>query len=100
MKRKVLVIEDQRPVREAIGEMLEGEGYEVRMIRDGFAAAEAVNGGDAVSLYTKLEQAVLPLYHRDRAGWIRVMKSAIGKNGSFFNSHRMMRHYATGSYIR
>ena len=42
MKRKALVIEDQRPVREAMGEMLEGAGYEVRLIRDGFTAAEAV----------------------------------------------------------
>ena len=42
MKQKVLVIEDQKPVREAIGEVLEVEGYDVRAIRDGFAAAEAV----------------------------------------------------------
>lgn len=63
-------------------------------------AAESANDRDAASLYTKLEQAVLPLYHRDHAGWIRVMKGAISKNGSFFNSHRMMRHYAAGSYIR
>ena len=42
MKPKVLVIEDQRPVREAMGETLEGAGYEVRLIRDGFAAAEVV----------------------------------------------------------
>lgn len=51
MKRKVLVIEDQRPVREAMGETLEGEGYEVRMIRDGFAAAEAVQS-EAFDLIT------------------------------------------------
>lgn len=51
MRRKVLVIEDQRPVREAIGEMLEGEGYEVRMIRDGFAASEAVQS-EAFDLIT------------------------------------------------
>jgi starch phosphorylase len=29
-----------------------------------------------------------------------VMKGAIGKNASFFNSHRMMRRYATEAYIR
>lgn len=61
---------------------------------------ESSNGRDAASLYTNLEKVVLPLYHRDRAGWIRVMKGAISTNGSFFNSHRMMRHYGTGSYIR
>lgn len=55
---------------------------------------------DAGSLYDKLEQAVLPLYYTDRTGWIRVMKGAIAKNAAFFNSHRMMRRYATEAYIR
>lgn len=63
-------------------------------------AAEAANGADADALYRKLEQAVLPLYYRDRPGWIAVMKHAIGKNASFFNSHRMMRHYTTQVYMR
>ena len=63
-------------------------------------SAEASNGADAESLYQRLEHTVLPLYYRDRAGWIAVMKGAIGKNASFFNSHRMMRRYATEAYIR
>jgi starch phosphorylase len=43
----------------------------------------------------------LPLYYNsDRSGWIRVMKGAIGKNASYFNSHRMMRRYATEAYAR
>jgi starch phosphorylase len=54
---------------------------------------------DANSLYEKLEHKVLPLYHADRTGWIRVMKGAIAKNAAFFNSHRMMRRYATEAYI-
>ena len=55
---------------------------------------------DAGSLYDKLEHSVLPLYYTDRDGWIRVMKGAIAKNAAFFNSHRMMRRYATEAYIR
>ena len=55
---------------------------------------------DAGALYEKLEHTVLPLYHQDRSGWIAVMKGAIAKNASFFNSHRMMRRYATEAYIR
>jgi len=55
---------------------------------------------DAGSLYDKLEHRVLPLYHNDRADWIRIMKGAITKNAAFFNSHRMMRRYATEAYIR
>lgn len=57
--------------------------------------------GNAHALYDKLEQVVLPLYygHSD-GGWIRVMKGAISKNASYFNSHRMMRRYATEAYAR
>ena len=61
---------------------------------------EEVGDGDAKSLYDKLEQVVLPLYYDNRPGWIAVMKGAICKNASFFNSHRMMRRYATEAYIR
>lgn len=60
---------------------------------------EFANGGDAEALYNKLEKIILPLYFDDRSGWIAVMKGAISKNASFFNSHRMMRRYATEAYI-
>src|SRR5512143_636962 len=59
--------------------------------------------GHAESLYDKLEHGVLPLYdgdHGDRSGWLRVMKGAISKNASYFNSQRMMRRYATEAYLR
>ncbi len=56
---------------------------------------------DGRELYDKLEQVVLPLYYsNDRSHWIKVMKGAISKNASYFNSHRMMRRYATEAYIR
>jgi len=58
------------------------------------------SGDDARSLYDKLERIVLPLYYQDRKGWIAVMKGAISKNASFFNSHRMMRRYASDAYVR
>jgi starch phosphorylase len=67
---------------------------------------EGVTGwaiGDAATLYDKLERIVLPLYDAVDGGagaWIGVMKGAIGKNASYFNSHRMMRRYATESYLR
>ena len=62
--------------------------------------AQAANGWDAAALYDKLEQVVLPLYYDNRAGWVAVMKGAISKNASYFNSHRMMRRYATEAYLR
>ncbi|MFZ5659457.1 MAG: alpha-glucan family phosphorylase [Pseudomonadota bacterium] len=63
-------------------------------------ASDAANGSDALHLYDKLQQTVLPLYRDDRPAWIAVMKGAICKSASFFNSHRMMRRYVTEAYIR
>jgi glycogen phosphorylase len=54
----------------------------------------------AEALYRKLETIVLPLYARDRARWIWMMKQSISKIGAFFNSQRMMRRYATEAYLR
>jgi starch phosphorylase len=64
------------------------------------ARTSDANGSDAASLYDVLENTVLPLYYNDRSGWIRVMKGAITKNASYFNSYRMMRRYAAEAYIR
>ncbi|MBW8370723.1 MAG: alpha-glucan family phosphorylase [Thiobacillus sp.] len=58
------------------------------------------NGHDSMALYDKLERVVLPLWYDDPAGWIAVMKGAISKNAAYFNSHRMMRRYATEAYLR
>ncbi len=63
-------------------------------------AADSPNGGDADALYEKLDHVILPLYYNDNPGWVAVMKGAICKNASFFNSHRMMRRYATEAYLR
>jgi glycogen phosphorylase len=74
------------------------EGVTGWAIGDG---ASASDGNDAAALYQKLEQVVLPLYYDTaRGAWIAVMKGAICKNASFFNSHRMMRRYATEAYAR
>ena len=62
--------------------------------------ADLPNHSDHEDLYKKLEEIVLPLYTQNRVGWIAVMKGAIAKNASYFNSHRMMRRYVTEAYIR
>jgi starch phosphorylase len=54
----------------------------------------------AADLYRKLESTVLPLYFSDRSRWIWMMKQALGKIGSVFNSQRMMRRYTTEAYVR
>jgi starch phosphorylase len=56
--------------------------------------------GDAEDFYRKFATIVLPLYYQDRPRWIWMMKQSISKIGSFFNSQRMMRRYATEAYIR
>ncbi|MEQ1801874.1 MAG: alpha-glucan family phosphorylase [Gammaproteobacteria bacterium] len=62
--------------------------------------ADAASDGHAEALYDKLAGTVLPLYYGNRPGWIAVMKGAISRNASFFNSHRMMRRYVAEAYIR
>ena len=62
--------------------------------------APDANMGDAAALYDKLENVVLPLYRDDPSGWMQVMKGAIARNAAYFNSHRMMRRYATEAYLR
>lgn len=81
------------------GWWLEGciEGITGWAIGDSLVAA---NGSDAASLYEKLEKVVLPLYHDNRTGWVSVMKGAIGRNASVFNTHRMIRRYVAEAYIR
>jgi starch phosphorylase len=61
--------------------------------------AVAANGDDAGQLYSKLEDTILPLFYQDRPGWTAVMKGAISKNASYFNSQRMMRRYVSDAYI-
>ena len=62
-------------------------------------AGDDSSSNDAQSLYDKLEQVVLPMYNGNRDAWIAVMKGAISKNASYFNTHRMMRRYATEAYL-
>lgn len=61
--------------------------------------SERDDAEDLEDLYRKLESVVLPAYYGDRAAWIQVMKSAIGKNAYYFNTHRMMRRYVTEAYL-
>ncbi|MFW9969716.1 MAG: alpha-glucan family phosphorylase [Candidatus Odinarchaeota archaeon] len=52
---------------------------------------------DAVDLYVKLENEIIPLYYQDTAEWQQRMKYAI-KLGSYFNTNRMMEEYALKAY--
>jgi starch phosphorylase len=61
--------------------------------------AETASAQDQESLYRKLEDVVLPLYYENRPAWIAIMKGAVSKSASYFNSHRMMRRYVSEAYL-
>jgi starch phosphorylase len=78
------------------------EGVTGWAIGDGAAASgtsSAAHRRDADDLYGKLDEVVLPLWYDDRPRWIWMMKQSISKLGSYFNSTRMIRRYATEAYL-
>jgi len=50
-------------------------------------------------LYNKLEYLIIPRFYEERDAWINMMKNSIGKVAYYFNTHRMMRRYATDAYL-
>jgi starch phosphorylase len=62
------------------------------------ALTEQEDAPDALDFYEKLEYKVIPLYYQNQAGWIKMMKNAMGKNGSQFNTHRVVKEYARSAY--
>jgi starch phosphorylase len=50
-------------------------------------------------LYGKLQYLIIPEFYDDRDEWIDMMKYSIGKVAYYFNTHRMMRRYATDAYL-
>lgn len=53
---------------------------------------------EAVSLYEKLENVVLPLFYKKPDAYATIMRSTIAVNGSFFNVTRMVAQYARNAY--
>lgn len=53
---------------------------------------------DAESFYEKLEKEVIPTYYKKRDRWVQMMKYSIALNGSYFNTHRMLREYVERAY--
>ena len=54
---------------------------------------------ELADLYNKLEYLIIPKFYKERDTWISMMRNSIGKIAYYFNSHRMMRRYATDAYI-
>ncbi len=78
---------------------LEGvTGWAIGRDTNGDPAAED-RAADAASLYHKLEHVVVPMFYKSRERWIDVMRHAIGLNGSYFNTQRMMQQYVAKAYF-
>ena len=54
---------------------------------------------ELADLYNKLEYLIIPKFYQQRDAWIDLMKNSIGKIAYYFNTHRMMRKYATDAYL-
>ncbi|MCE5338743.1 MAG: alpha-glucan family phosphorylase [Methanomicrobiaceae archaeon] len=50
-------------------------------------------------LYSKLEYLIIPTYYLWKDEWVTIMRSSIAKIAYYFNTHRMMRRYATEAYL-
>ncbi len=68
--------------------------------RSAAGSAPTDNAAEAESLYSQLEDVILPMYYNDRAKFLAVMQHAIAINGSFFNTQRMVQQYITDAYLR
>lgn len=80
------------------------DGWWIEACEDGVTGwsiehREGSREDQARALYEKLEQSVLPLYAEDRSRWIWMMKHAISRIAPVFNSHHMMRRYASEAYL-
>ncbi len=53
---------------------------------------------EAESLYNKLEKGIAPLFSKPTA-WARMQQHCIAINGTFFNTHRMLRQYFSNAYF-
>ncbi|MFA6673389.1 MAG: alpha-glucan family phosphorylase, partial [Methanoculleus sp.] len=50
-------------------------------------------------LYSKLEYLIIPTYYLRKDEWATIMRSSIAKIAYYFNTHRMMRRYASEAYL-
>lgn len=61
---------------------------------------EKENKIDSEELYNKLEQKIVPMYYKNKKGYTKIMRNALAINGSYFNTHRMVKQYLVRAYAR
>ena len=63
------------------------------------AELEESEQAEATSMYSKLEQKILPMFYGRRSAYTEAMRNAIAINGSFFNAQRMISQYVSNAYF-
>jgi starch phosphorylase len=56
------------------------------------------DAAEAVTLYRKLETAVIPLFLAAPENWAQLMRTTLAFNGSYFNTNRMVKQYTRNAY--
>ena len=74
-------------------------GWAIGPLPDQISDEQERRKREIADLYNKLEYLIIPKFYQQRDDWINVMKNSIGKVAYYFNSHRMMRRYATDAYL-
>jgi starch phosphorylase len=74
-------------------------GWGIGLAPDQAVSEEEKRNRELADLYGKLEYLIVPKFYEGRDNWISLMRNSIGKVAYYFNSHRMMRRYATDAYL-
>jgi starch phosphorylase len=74
------------------------EGVTGWAIGDGWQCETNIDR-EAISLYNKLEQVIVPMYYERPDQFASIMRSAIALNGSYFNAQRMVTQYMQNAYL-
>jgi len=78
------------------------DGWWIEGCIEGFTGWAIEDGADdeaeAGSLYTKLENAVVPLFLDAPEKWAHLMRNTLAFNGSYFTTNRMARQYTRNAY--
>jgi len=80
------------------GWWVEGHVEDITGWSIGDSGMENNSNAEALSLYDKLAEVILPLYYKDADKFAQVMRSAIALNGSYFNTQRMIFQYVRNAY--
>lgn len=74
-------------------------GWAIGPVPGAPASVEDRRAMELDDLYNKLEYLIVPKFYHEKDNWATMMRNSIGKVASHFNTHRMMRRYASEAYL-